>query len=72
MLERGVVDLSPLVTDELEGLDGINDALAQLQAGEACKIVVYPNGKPEPPTQPRTRKAATERRRQREPNWAHR
>ena len=52
MLERGVVDLSPLVTDELEGLDGINDALAQLQAGEACKIVVYPNGRPDPPTQP--------------------
>jgi len=73
MLERGVVDLSPLVTDELEGLDGINDALAQLQAGEACKIVVYPNGRPDPPTQPRKRQAtAGERRRQREPNWAHR
>jgi threonine 3-dehydrogenase len=73
MLERGVVDLSPLVTDEIEGLDGVNDALARLQAGEACKIVVYPNGRPEPPTQPRKRKAtAGERRRQREPNWAHR
>ena len=43
MLESGVVDLRPLITRET-GLEQINTALQQLQAGEACKIVVRPQG----------------------------
>ncbi len=46
LLESGVVDLRPLITHRI-GMDGVNDALAMLHRGDACKIVVLPNdGKP--------------------------
>lgn len=41
MLESGVVDLRPLVTHQYP-LESIDLALDQLQAGEACKIVLRP------------------------------
>jgi threonine 3-dehydrogenase len=41
LLEHGVVDLEPLVTDRLP-LSGFEDAFAKLDAGEACKIVLWP------------------------------
>lgn len=47
MLESGVVDLRPLITHQY-GLDSIDLALRQLQAGEACKIILYPGRAPEP------------------------
>ena len=48
LLESGVVDLRPLITDEIELAD-YPEAFEKLAAGEACKIVVYPNGKPSRP-----------------------
>jgi threonine 3-dehydrogenase len=45
LLESGVVDLRPLITHELP-LESFEDAFAALEAGEACKIVLYPNGLP--------------------------
>jgi threonine 3-dehydrogenase len=48
LLESGVVDLRPLITDEI-ALDDFEQAFAKLEAGEACKIVVYPSGKPAAP-----------------------
>ncbi len=48
LLESGVVDLRPLITDEI-ALDDFEPAFAKLEAGEACKIVVYPGGKPAAP-----------------------
>ena len=50
LLESGVVDLRPLVTDEI-ALDDFRPAFEKLEAGEACKIVVYPGGRP-PVTRP--------------------
>jgi threonine 3-dehydrogenase len=41
LLEHGVVDLRPLITHEL-ALAEFEHALALLEAGEACKIIVYP------------------------------
>jgi threonine 3-dehydrogenase len=41
LLEHGVVDLEPLVTDRLP-LAGFEEAFARLDAGEACKIVLLP------------------------------
>jgi len=43
MLESGVVDLRPLVTHHCE-LEEVNTAVAQLRAGQACKIVLFPQG----------------------------
>ena len=43
LLEDGVVDLRPLVTKTI-GFDEMNDALAMLAKGDACKIVLLPNG----------------------------
>jgi len=45
LLESGVVDLRPLVTDEI-ALEDYEQAFEKLEAGEACKIVVYPGGRP--------------------------
>jgi threonine 3-dehydrogenase len=45
LLESGVVDLRPLITDEIP-LDDFEEAFEKLEAGEACKIVVYPGGRP--------------------------
>ncbi|MBI3911482.1 MAG: L-threonine 3-dehydrogenase [Armatimonadetes bacterium] len=41
MLESGVVDLRPLITHRYP-LDDIDTAMRQLQAGEACKIILIP------------------------------
>ncbi|MFQ5413101.1 MAG: L-threonine 3-dehydrogenase [Phycisphaerae bacterium] len=43
LLEDGVVDLRPLVTKTV-GFDDMNDAMAMLERGDACKIVLLPNG----------------------------
>lgn len=43
LLESGVVDLRPLITKTV-GFDEINDAVAMLSRGDACKIVLLPNG----------------------------
>jgi threonine 3-dehydrogenase len=45
MLESGVVDLRPLITHQY-GLEKLDSAIQQLQAGEACKIILRPNLKP--------------------------
>ena len=46
LLESGVVDLRPLITHTI-GMDEVNDALAMLDRGDACKMVLLPNeGKP--------------------------
>ena len=38
-----MVDLRPLVTNTIS-LDEVNDAMDMLSRGDACKIVVLPNG----------------------------
>lgn len=43
LLEHGVVDLRPLITAELP-LERYEEAFALLDSGEACKIVLRPNG----------------------------
>ena len=48
LLESRVVDLRPLITDEI-ALEDFEPAFAKLEAGEACKIVVYPGGRPTAP-----------------------
>lgn len=46
LLEGGVINLRPLITKTIE-LEEINDAMAMLSRGDACKIVVLPNhGRP--------------------------
>lgn len=47
LLEHGVVDLRPLITHRYP-LTELERALAQLDAGEACKIVLYPTDVVEP------------------------
>lgn len=56
LLESGVVDLRPLITKTIT-FDEINDAMAMLARGDACKLVLLPNaGKPAPIAEPhRTR-----------------
>lgn len=56
LLESGVVDLRPLITKTIT-FDEINDAMAMLSRGDACKLVLLPNaGKPAPIAEPhRTR-----------------
>ena len=44
LLESGVVDLRPLITNEMT-LEDFDQAFAKLAAGEACKIVIYPGGR---------------------------
>ena len=52
LLESGVVDLRPLITRDM-AFDQINEAMELLANGEACKIVVRPNGvAPDPPSGP--------------------
>ncbi|HEU0304854.1 MAG TPA: L-threonine 3-dehydrogenase [Gaiellaceae bacterium] len=48
LLESGAVDLRPLITHEYS-LDDWEQVFAKLEAGEACKIVVYPGGLPAGP-----------------------
>jgi threonine 3-dehydrogenase len=45
LLESGAVDLRPLITHEYD-LSEWEQVFTKLEAGEACKIVVYPGGKP--------------------------
>ncbi len=71
LLESGAVDLRPLITHEYP-LESFEVAMAELEAGEACKIVLYPNGTPSkaPPAGAPERKPAKA-----EPGparWAHR
>jgi threonine 3-dehydrogenase len=43
LLEHGVVDLAPLITARMP-LERYEEAFALLDSGEACKIVLQPNG----------------------------
>jgi threonine 3-dehydrogenase len=45
LLEHGVVDLRPLITEQLT-LNEFERAFALLESGDACKIVLRPNGAP--------------------------
>ena len=45
LLEHGVVDLRPLITAEMP-LERFDEAFALLETGDACKIVLRPNGVP--------------------------
>jgi threonine 3-dehydrogenase len=71
LLEHGVVDLRPLVTHQY-ALTDFEQAFAELDAGEACKIVLHPDGAEAAIT------ALPQRRRVVEPalaapgTWAHR
>src|SRR5712692_2756194 len=47
LLESGVVDLRPLITDEI-ALEDFEQAFEKLEDGDACKIVVHPGGRPVP------------------------
>jgi len=47
LLEHGVVDLRPLITQRLELAD-FEQAFALLESGEACKIVLRPGAAPAP------------------------
>jgi threonine 3-dehydrogenase len=47
LLESGVVDVRPLITHELP-LEQFESAFQALEAGEACKIVLYPGEAPTP------------------------
>ena len=53
LLESGVVDLRPLITHQLP-LERFQEAFRALEAGEACKIVLHPNGMPATPPRPAT------------------
>src|SRR5260221_4506443 len=76
MLESGVVDLRPLITHRYD-LDKMDTALQQLEAGEACKIVLFPNKSPDrgaplelPPPNPPDQQASGGNLPQ--PKWSHR
>ena len=43
LLEDGVVDLRPLITKTI-GFEDINDSMEMLARGDACKLVLLPNG----------------------------
>lgn len=73
MLESGVVDLRPLITHRY-GLDGMETALQLLEAGEACKIVLLPNGPPsdQPPVSTIPAAAPSDAEVPRRARWTHR
>lgn len=56
LLEGGVIDLRPLITKTI-GFNEVNEAMAMLNRGDACKIVLLPNGGrlPDIPGQQRVR-----------------
>lgn len=54
LLESGVVDLKPLVTKTIN-LNEIGDAMEMLSKGDACKLVLLPNGG-QPPQIEQTRR----------------
>lgn len=73
MLESGVVDLRPLITHRY-GLDKMDLALEQLEAGEACKIILKPDildGETEKEIPGESARAADPKLAQR-PTWSHR
>jgi threonine 3-dehydrogenase len=47
LLESGVVDLRPLITHEYP-LEAFETAFNELDAGEACKIVLHPTSRAVP------------------------
>jgi len=57
LLEDGVVDLRPLITKTIT-FNEVNDAMAMLQRGDACKLVLLPNGG-KPPDIPGPRRVRT-------------
>jgi threonine 3-dehydrogenase len=73
LLEHGVVDLRPLVTHQYP-LTEFEVAFAELESGNACKIVLHPGGEPAMPLVHATPTHAA----QREPilsglgSWVHR
>jgi threonine 3-dehydrogenase len=72
LLEHGVVDLRPLVTEELD-LAQFERAFSLLESGEACKIVLHPNGAPdEPVVATPTGEARTNGHPAKLGRWAHR
>ena len=72
LLEHGVVDLRPLVTHRLP-LSEFEQAFAELDAGEACKIVLRPDEAPSRvPAVPRTSSARRAGRSRARARWAHR
>lgn len=71
LLEHGVVDLRPLVTHTLPVTD-FEQAFAELDAGEACKIVLRPNGGVAPVTALPARRSEPEPALAEPGRWAHR
>ncbi len=72
MLESGVVDLRPLITHRCE-LEDLDDAIEQIKAGHACKVVVHPNGvDAAPPVTPPPPPASGEAVDAPLPVWSHR
>ncbi len=67
LLEHGVVDLRPLITAELP-LERYEEAFGLLESGEACKIVLRPNGAIRMTA---TLRPAARRRARRPPRGAH-
>ncbi len=57
LLEGGVIDLRPLITKTI-GFEEVNDAMAMLARGDACKIVLLPNGGKPAPIGEKARKRA--------------
>jgi threonine 3-dehydrogenase len=57
LLENGVVDLRPLITHQF-ALAEFEQALDLLESGEACKIVLYPEGRPVAPAAHETAEVA--------------
>ena len=68
LLEHGVVDLRPLITHE-HPLDEFEQAFAELEGGEACKIVLHPGAAAGPVTALPAEEAQPSPRLAR---WAHR
>lgn len=71
LLESGVVDLRPLVTHEYD-LNDFPLAFQQLEAGDAGKIVLYPGGRPGPPTAMAAARPAPEEAPAGPRRWTHR
>ncbi len=57
LLEGGVIDLKPLITKTIN-FDEVNDAMNMLSRGDACKIVLLPNGGKPPDIHARQRPRA--------------
>jgi threonine 3-dehydrogenase len=71
LLEHGVVDLSPLITHRCR-LSDFESALVALDAGEACKVVLYPDEVAAPVTATPTETRAPAGKVVELARWAHR